>query len=575
MTVGWNIFRRVPHHLEALRMLRLSYLLFVLFCAAFISSPLALGDNKGLDKLDEATIKKLDAESPADLAAVIELCEEAMKLGLDEENTALAKQILSGAALQRAQAMIQQLPAVANNQAALRRLRRETLKDLEKAVANDPMLADALILMARLETLPGGSREKSLEHVNKAIEALADKPLDQAKVYIMRAGLQETNEAKLSDLNKAIAIDPTNGDAIQAKIALFFMMDNLEGAFAEADKILEEDATNLFAFEAAIRSLIGLQKFDKAVELLTKRIEKDESNGNLYRIRATIYDELDKQDQALADLNKAIELNFRDYEALVMRGRIYYLRNEVDKANRDISDALLIEPNSVQGVLMRSLVAANERRYADAIADMEMLVRADPSNAGWIMQLAALYQADERPRLAIRLLDELVRKDAAAWRALRLRGDAKLSISEHASAIKDYEAALKQLEAIQESTDVDEDYSGLLNNLSWVLSTTTQDNLRDGPRSLELALKASEATEYKQPHILSTLAAAYAETGDFDKAREWAAKAVELAEAESNPQLDQLKEELESYRENKPWREEQKTLENEKQLKAAGDTIDT
>ncbi len=100
-------------------------------------------------------------------------------------------------------------------------------------------------------------------------------------------------------------------------------------------------------------------------------------------------------------------------------------------------------------------------------------------------------------------------------------------------------------------------------------------DLRDGKKALELALKACEATDYKQAHILSTLAAAYAETGDFEKAREWSKKTVELATEEDNPQLDQLKQELESYQKDKPWREEQKTDENSNPVAKASDAIDT
>jgi tetratricopeptide (TPR) repeat protein len=262
-----------------------------------------------------------------------------------------------------------------------------------------------------------------------------------------------------------------------------------------------------------------------------------------------------------------------------MRGRLYYLMDQVDKANRDISDALLIEPNSVQGVIMRSLVAAQEKRYADAIADMEMLVRANPSNTMWIMQLANYYQMDDRPRLAIRLYDELIANDDSDWRAMRLRGDAKLSIGEHKEAMADYDSAISKLEetraVAEEEKGTDIDYSGLLNNMSWVLSTSPNDELRDGKKALELALKACEATEYKEAHILSTLASAYAETGDFEKAREWAAKAIEIAIEEENPQLDQLKEELESYKQEKPWREAQSTEENVKPLTPADETIDT
>ncbi len=158
-------------------------------------------------------------------------------------------------------------------------------------------------------------------------------------------------------------------------------------------------------------------------------------------------------------------------------------------------------------------------------------MRFDPTQTAWVIQLASLYQADKRPRLAVKLLDELITQKPEEWRALRVRGDAKLSINEHRGAISDYEAALKLVEALVASDNKDKedvDYSGLLNNLAWVLSTSPQDAVRDGKRSLELGLKACEVTEYKQAHIVSTLAACYAETGDFENARKWAAKAVEL-----------------------------------------------
>jgi hypothetical protein len=91
-----------------------------------------------------------------------------------------------------------------------------------------------------------------------------------------------------------------------------------------------------------------------------------------------------------------------------------------------------------------------------------------------------------------------------------------------------------------------------LNNLAWVLATSPVDQLRDGKRAIELATKACKLTDYKKPHILSTLAAAYAETGDFETAKKWSQKAVELGEGEEKEALEK---ELESYRAGKPVRE--------------------
>ena len=551
-------------------------------------------ENEGVEKLDQATDAKIGAQSPADLGKVIELCEQAIELGLDEPNAKLANQILAASAFQRAQLLWQQLPRIASNPAAVGRLRERTVEDLEKAVAANPNMPDALILMAKIKALAGGSRSQAKEHVDQAIELLQDKPVDLSSALILRAGLRESNEEKLEDLQKAIEADSTNTDAWQARVMLQMSMGKLQEAVDDAERLLEKDEDNMFAIGAAIQSLLGLQKVDEAIKLLSARIEKTPENGAFYRERARAYrlksyqDDLGEeeqqaaQDAAFDDLNKAIELNNRDYEALVMRGEIHYLRGDTEKANRDISDSLLIEPNSVGGVMMRSMVAAREQRYSDAITDMEMLVRASPTNTAWIKQLANYYQLDDRPRLAIRLLSELIESDPKDWESMRYRGDALLSVGEHANAIADYEAALKTLEEQRGETEddpkLDYDYSGLLNNLSWVFATSPNDELRDATRALELGLKACEVTDYKAPHILSTLAAAYAENGDFENARKWSAKSVELAsedEDSDQEQLEHLKKELESYQQDKPWREEQEVEENKRPIAAASETIDT
>jgi hypothetical protein len=108
----------------------------------------------------------------------------------------------------------------------------------------------------------------------------------------------------------------------------------------------------------------------------------------------------------------------------------------------------------------------------------------------------------------------------------------------------------------------------VLNNLAWVLATSPDDKLRDGKRSIELGTKACEVTEYKQAHILSTLAAGYAETGQWDEAVKWSKKAVEAGEGSMKEQLEK---ELASYQEKKPWRERQDMEEKDEADESAND----
>ena len=112
-------------------------------------------------------------------------------------------------------------------------------------------------------------------------------------------------------------------------------------------------------------------------------------------------------------------------------------------------------------------------------------------------------------------------------------------------AIADYESVLKD----------DPKNSHVLNNLAWLLATSPDDKLRDGKRAIELATEGCKVTDYKQAHLLSTLAAGYAETGDFKTAIEWSQKAV--AAAPDEEMKANLVKELESYQAGKPWREAQ------------------
>ena len=131
-----------------------------------------------------------------------------------------------------------------------------------------------------------------------------------------------------------------------------------------------------------------------------------------------------------------------------------------------------------------------------------------------------LYSVHKKSAKAIELFNAVLAESPEEWRALEGRADSYLNLGKHAEAIADYEK-------LNKSQPKD---SGILNNFAWVLATSPDDNLRDGKRAIQLATQACELTEYKLAHILSTLAAAYAETGDFDSAVKWSTKAVEIGE---------------------------------------------
>ena len=78
--------------------------------------------------------------------------------------------------------------------------------------------------------------------------------------------------------------------------------------------------------------------------------------------------------------------------------------------------------------------------------------------------------------------------------------------------------------------------------------------MRDGKKAVESATQACEMTNWNDPDMLGTLAAAYAETGDFDDAIKWQQKAVDLTSPTLLVTLNQRQARLALYQSRHPWR---------------------
>lgn len=126
------------------------------------------------------------------------------------------------------------------------------------------------------------------------------------------------------------------------------------------------------------------------------------------------------------------------------------------------------------------------------------------------------------------------------------RGAARRKVGNYYGAIADFNKAI----------ELNPGWADPYNYLAWFLATVPKPEFRDGKRAVENARKACELTNWQEPNSLDTLAAAYAETGDFQQAIEWEKKALEFPDFVKKKEGDEARQRLELYGRNQPYREQ-------------------
>ena len=110
------------------------------------------------------------------------------------------------------------------------------------------------------------------------------------------------------------------------------------------------------------------------------------------------------------------------------------------------------------------------------------------------------------------------------------------------------------IDSYEKAIELRPDLAKSANNLAWLLATLEDDSLRNGQRALQLAQRIASVRQ-EDPSSLDTLAAAYAETGDFSKAVDVASRAMALSKQLGNEKLAaKIQSRIEKYREKQPHR---------------------
>ena len=156
---------------------------------------------------------------------------------------------------------------------------------------------------------------------------------------------------------------------------------------------------------------------------------------------------------------------------------------------------------------------------AGAKRNVDAALHNDPTFWPALYVRAQIYSREGKYDLALRDCNEALRQDRSVVEAALLRANINARLGNYAEALKefDYLVSLHPRNVT---------LARALSDRAWFRATCPNASFRNGQQAVKDAKAACSIMIWKDEHMIDTLAVAYAETGDFSSAVQYAAQAL-------------------------------------------------
>lgn len=307
----------------------------------------------------------------------------------------------------------------------------------------------------------------------------------------------------ITEYSIALRRSPNDIEALEGRSDAYWYQGKYDQSIEDLTKIIKLTPDNEDAYRNRANSYFSKSDYPHAMTDVNRATELAPDDPDAYSLRADIDAALGDGDREIRDLGDTIRLNPRDRDAIERRERIFYDRGDYDRAIADLNRAIALDPKSASAYGSRAIVSYRQHQYRAAIDDSNNAIALKPDNSSFYEVRAAAYMKLGKPELA--------------------RADWKHILSGQPKTAYDY------------------------NEHAWILATCPLADIRNGARAVELATAGCEASGWKDSDSLDTLAAAYAELGDFRNASLWEKKAIAALSTSKATVAEEMRKRLTLY----------------------------
>ena len=196
----------------------------------------------------------------------------------------------------------------------------------------------------------------------------------------------------------------------------------------------------------------------------------------------------------------------------------YYKRGDIDQAIVEETEALRLQPDNRRYHNNRGVFYNSKGQWDLAIADFDEVIRLNPNHALAFSNRGIAHRELRHYDQMLADFNESIRLDGKLVLPYDGRGQTWARLGQYDKALAAYEEAIK----------IDPKFDRPYRDRAWLWATCPDANFRDGAKAVESATRACDLTNWKSSVNLDTVAAAYAEQGDFAAAAKWETEALKF-----------------------------------------------
>jgi tetratricopeptide (TPR) repeat protein len=366
--------------------------------------------------------------------------------------------------------------------------------------------------------------------------------LSQRAYVYAKLGQFEKAEA---DSNEAIGLEPKTAMLQVWRAQIFEMKGDSIAALKSLDPAVEVAPEEAAGYTYRGAFLMHRGSITNAVMDLDKALQLEPEDTRALMNRGLAYSRQGEVDKALADLDKAVKSSPQEPDVYTCRGMVLMQVGEYNEALDDFNSVLIYRPNDPKAIAQRGVALTQKGELALGLADLTEALRLNPAEPYFYAWRASALIETNQFEKALQDINHAIEANPNETAFYQERARVYSKQHKYREAFSDMEHCLSRNPGNFQSC----------NAMAWLRATCPDASFRNGTEAVKLATQACEVTRFGLWAAVDTLAAAYAETGDFEHAVQYQKQALDSVGVPEK-QRARMAKRLELYEQKKAFRED-------------------